>query len=500
MSKNIRRIVIAAAAVVVLVLAFVLLKYVFPEKEIIIEETPAPTEAPIEYLVHRSGDEVSSIAFRYEDGEEFVIRTERQENGGYQFTATPEDSFFGYNASRFRSMMYTVSSITATSKIEENPKDLSDYGLDDPSFSLTVGFTDGSSTTVFLGNQTPILNNYYAKTDHDNTVYTIGGYLTSLMIRPPHSYLAIDTFPVYEESDIYENLVHFILTRRDGVSIEVVLDKDLSMEGNITSSAYMMLQPFVSPCTAEKIEDLLDVLGTLSMEQIAGNITSVDELHEYGLDQPARLYLEDSFGNSLDLVIGTARDDTAIAAISRQYDAFVAGEVDYLTILEYKETDFNWIDLNYMNLQIRTPWVISIHNVDAVIYDFEGEVYEMLLYEYDDVTGSGLNVVRTCSHINGKDVGETNTKRIYSRTLNFRQVNSVSPDTTFEEAFSTSITIRLKDGTERFMSFHKINDRQYACKLDGNVEYYIYASNLSTLRTALERAMDDREVSLVYER
>ena len=76
----------------------------------------------------------------------------------------------------------------------------------------------------------------------------------------------------------------------------------------------------------------------------------------------------------------------------------------------------------------------------------------------------------------------------------------MAPDTTYEEDFSTSITIRLKDGTERFMSFHKINSRQYACMLDGNVEYYIYASNLSTLKTALERAMDDREVSLVYER
>ena len=500
MSKNIRRIVIAGAAVVVLVLAFVLMKYVFPEKEIIIEETPAPTETPINYLVHRSGDDVSGMTFHYEDGEEFVVQAKREENGSYTFTATPEDSFFGYNPSRFRSMMYTLSSITATSRIEENPKDLSDYGLDDPQFSLTISYTDGSSTTIFVGNQTPILNNYYANTDQDDTVYTIGGYLTSLMTRPPHAYLAIDAFPTYEESDIYENLVHFILTRRDGVNIEVVLDKDLNMEGNITSSAYMMLQPFVSPCTAETIEELLDVLGTLSMEQIAGNITSADELHEYGLDHPARLFLEDSFGNSLELVIGTTREDKAIAAIARQYDAFMAGEVDYLTLLEYTETNYDWVDLNYMNLQIRTPWVISIHNVDAVIYDFDGEVYEMLLYEYDDVTGSGVEVVRTCSHLNGKDVGETNTKRIYSRTLNFRQVSSLAPDTTYEEAFSTSITIRLKDGTERFMSFHKINDRQYACKLDGNVEYYIYASNLSTLRTALERAMDDREVSLVYER
>ncbi len=500
MSKNIRRIVFAAAAVVVLALAFVILKYAFPEKEVVIEETPAPTEEPVYYLVRRSGNEVSELLFRYEDGSEFDVQAHRQDNGSYTFTATPEDTFFGYNSSRFRSMMFTVSAITATSKIEENPKDLSDYGLDDPRFSLTIGFEDGTSTTVFVGNETPVQNYYYANTDHDSTVYTIGNYLTSLMTRPPHEYIAVDTFPTYEDDDIYTNLTHFILTRRDGVKIEVVLDKDLSMEGNITSSAYMMLQPFVSPCTSETIEALLEVLATISTENIAGNITSTERLHEFGLDHPARLYVEDISGNSLELVIGIANEDRCIAAIARQYDAFLAGETDYLSILNETETNFDWITLNYMDLQIRTPWVVRIRDVDSVIYDIDGETYEMVLYEYDDVTGSGVEVVRTCSHINGKDVGETNTKRIYSRTLNFRQVNSISPDTAYEENYTSSITIRLKDGTERFMSFHKINERQYACMMDGNVEYYIYASNLSTLRTALERAMDDREVSLVYER
>ena len=73
MSKNIRRIVYAAAAVVVLALAFVIMKYAFPEKEVIIEETPVPTEEPVYYLVRRSGNEVSELLFRYEDGSEEVL-------------------------------------------------------------------------------------------------------------------------------------------------------------------------------------------------------------------------------------------------------------------------------------------------------------------------------------------------------------------------------------------------------------------------------------------
>ena len=50
------------------------------------------------------------------------------------------------------------------------------------------------------------------------------------------------------------------------------------------------------------------------------------------------------------------------------------------------------------------------------------------------------------------------------------------------------------------MRFHRMNDRQYACELDGKVEYYVYVSNIEDVLNCLHRAMDDREVSLVYER
>ena len=499
MSKNIRRILIAAAAFAVLLLALVLLKYVFPEKEPLPEPTPSPTQAPADYLIRRTASEVSGFTCDYRDGSTFTADLTGEE-GEQSVTAFPEDAFFGYSSAKLRSLMYTVSSVVATSKIEEDPKDLSDYGLDEPSFAMTVRFTDGSSTTLFLGNQAPVQNYYYANTDEDSTVYTIGGYLTGLLTRRPYEYREIDSFPAYKEKeDIYTNIRHFRMTRRDGVNIEIFLDPDYSMEGNIILSSYMMTQPFVSPCTADSIEDLLDVLATISMEAILGDITA-EQFPEYGFDQPARLFLEDTLGHQLELVIGKVNEGRCYAAIARQYEAFLAGETEYLTLLSFTETDFDWIGLNYMNLQIRTPWVVNIRDAAAVIYDFDGEIYDMELYEYDDVTGSGLPVVRTCSHLNGKDINETNTKRIYSRTLNFRQVNSLPEGASYDEAYTCSITIRLKDGSERVMTFHRMNDRQYACSLDGVAEYYIYLSNLTTLQSALERAMDDREVPLVYER
>lgn len=500
MSKNIKRILIAGGAVVVLALAFVILKYVFPEEETPVElvsPSPTATEAPVYYIIKAAGNEVVRFDCLYEDGSTFEINISQKENGLYEYAAVPDDTFFGYNTSKFRSMMYTFTSLTATAKVEEDPEDLSIYGLEEPQFTITITFQDGSDATLYVGSMTPVQRNYYVMTKEDRIVYTVGNYLGELLMRKPYEFRNVASFPKYEEEEIYTNICHIIMTRRDGTPIEIWLDKDFTMPDNKSSSVYMMTQPVVSSCADEKIESILDVLATISYADMVGDITP-DQFKEYGFDKPARLYLEDTSGNTIDLVIGTAFSGAAYTCLGRQYDAYLAGEVDYLTILRYSEDNFEWIDTNYMNLLIRAIWIINIHDVESITYDFDGEIFVMELYEYDDVTGSGIDVVRTCSHINGKDIHETNTKRIFSRTLNFREVNTLSEGMTYDADYSYSITVKLKSGEERVMTFHKINDRQYACVVDGAAEYYVYAGNIQTLMTAIERAMDDREVSLVY--
>ena len=126
-----------------------------------------------------------------------------------------------------------------------------------------------------------------------------------------------------------------------------------------------------------------------------------------------------------------------------------------------------------------------------------GTVYTMELEEYDDVTGSGVDVVRTVGTINGKSISETNTKRLYSRTLNLREVGEVDANAELGSA-EYSITLNLRDGGTRVLELIALNERQYACRVDGKTEFYIYKSNIDTLTTAIERVMDDRNVSLVY--
>ena len=48
------------------------------------------------------------------------------------------------------------------------------------------------------------------------------------------------------------------------------------------------------------------------------------------------------------------------------------------------------------------------------------------------------------------------------------------------------ITLNKLDGTSRTMELIKLNERQYAVRLDGEVNYYVYKKNVTTLLEALK--------------
>jgi len=300
---------------------------------------------------------------------------------------------------------------------------------------------------------------------------------------PEHSSLYLPDIPV-EDVILYFN--------------EVVLDSEFAIEGNKASSIYMMLSPVLSSCTDELVQEkVLDIAATLTFADVVGDITA-DQLGEYGFTNPTRFELGDVEGNVIDLVVGgAATAGQSYVVMGEQYDSFMNGETDELMVLRYSSEAFNCIEVEYTTLLNRAIWIQDIHSVESIVYDMAGEVYTLKLEEYDDVTGSGVDVVRTVGTLNEKEVNETNTKRLFSRTLNLREVGELNREIELGEPEYT-ITLNLRDGSSRTLELIKLNERQYACRVDGKAEFYIYKSNIQTLMTAITRIMDDRNVSLVY--
>ncbi|MGD0015317.1 MAG: DUF4340 domain-containing protein [Bryobacteraceae bacterium] len=80
-------------------------------------------------------------------------------------------------------MLSTLSALTAVRIVEEVPADLAQYGLASPPVQLKVTQKDGRIRQVFIGDETPTADGFYARVDGDPRVFMIAGYAKTTLDR-----------------------------------------------------------------------------------------------------------------------------------------------------------------------------------------------------------------------------------------------------------------------------------------------------------------------------
>ena len=92
----------------------------------------------------RKVDEDTSYAYASEALDVTITRSTDDKGAEvYSYDVSPDPGKFEYDTSMFRSMLYTLTSITANSVVEENAKDLSVYGLDEPTATVKNYYSVG---------------------------------------------------------------------------------------------------------------------------------------------------------------------------------------------------------------------------------------------------------------------------------------------------------------------------------------------------------------------
>lgn len=497
--KSLKPIIISAAVIVALIVAYLLMVLVFPQETAEEPEATASASAATEtrYIIDRSYDELDAMEFIPAEGESFrvdVIPPE-DEDSNSTFKVTPATDIFDYNSSLLRSMTYTVTSISAKEFIEEDAADLSIYGLDEPFFTLRNYFSDGTVYEIYLGNQTPADSNYYCYTNQSNDVYTMGSYVVSLLTREEIDYRAITLFPVYEDDDIYEKYDWLRLTEKDGTVIEIYRDWENNMEGNVGNASYFMASPTIASGNDTVIQSkILDVIAPITTTDIVRDITE-DEFEQYGFDHPVKLELRDVLGNELSLLIGDYYV-TEDGEINQDY-VYCMIE-DHPTLLVCASSLFTFKDINYVELMIRTAWYHNIKEVDYIEYNIDGDEYLVdLIYTEEENEDGETETVLTAT-INGDELSDTNARRLFVRTLNFRVVSELAEDTKLGDPEIT-VAIHMHDEAVHTLELTPINARQYAATVDGVPEFYVYLKNVTTLRTAFQDILDGDELEFSFD-
>ena len=102
-----------------------------------------------------------------------------------------DDESMNIDSSEVTVMLNSAAAVSTDSVIE-NPEDLSQYGVDTPSKTITLTMSDYSTLVIKVGNQMEMLGQYYIQLEGDSNVYLVTSSVVLAFNRTPEDLIAED--------------------------------------------------------------------------------------------------------------------------------------------------------------------------------------------------------------------------------------------------------------------------------------------------------------------
>jgi hypothetical protein len=264
----------------------------------------APTETvEKETISEIDSDTITQISWQFGGDKITLVRGD----AGWAYA---DDDKFPLNQEKVPDLLSEASKVKATQKLD-NPEDLGEYGLTEPSGMITILTSDGNEINYYVGTQNTVSKEYYFTLNSKDTVYMIPTDLVDTfsiglfdLIQPENipSITNVKSFSIETES----GLLSFYLTKNgdeetwyfdNGSDDDIVLD-------------------------TEKTEDLLNLITRLDWTTYADYYAAEDELSTYGFDNSSVVTVnysttaETGAGETdytLKLLIGGSSDDMRYA-------------------------------------------------------------------------------------------------------------------------------------------------------------------------------------------
>jgi hypothetical protein len=117
--------------------------------------------------------QIKEIDLKKKDGTTVILQNQ---NGRWSIAA-PESLPADQDAAN--ALASTFNPVSADNVVEDKPKDLTQYGLSNPSLTVTVDEKDGKSQQLFLGDDVPAGSLAYARANSDPKVYAVSSSIKS---------------------------------------------------------------------------------------------------------------------------------------------------------------------------------------------------------------------------------------------------------------------------------------------------------------------------------
>lgn len=261
MEKRTRTLCLLVGAVVLLLVAYFGIRG-FNKNQ----EKKAEKEAKASEIYLTKMEDVTEIRYNIGNGEQVFVKESDSDN--WEVEAQPDFPLA-------QTYPEQIASDFGTLKAERELKDadqLSDYGLEDPVYTVELSDSKGNTHQISIGNVTG--DTYYATVDDSQTVYTVSAAVMEDLQYSLEEMAQLDQVPSIGSG----NLVEETITKAGSQTTYSADNKDDS----------------------EAVATVIGGLGALTLDTVENYTVQPEELASYGLDEENRTQVEAVYSTSTD--------------------------------------------------------------------------------------------------------------------------------------------------------------------------------------------------------
>lgn len=261
MEKRTRTLCLLVGAVVLLLVAYFGIRG-FNKNQ----EKKAEKEAKASEIYLTKMEDVTEIRYNIGNGEQVFVKESDSDN--WEVEAQPDFPLA-------QTYPEQIASDFGTLKAERELKDadqLSDYGLEDPVYTVELSDSKGNTHQISIGNVTGDM--YYATVDDSQTVYTVSAAVMEDLQYSLEEMAQLDQVPSIGSG----NLVEETITKAGSQTTYSADNKDDS----------------------EAVATVIGGLGALTLDTVENYTVQPEELASYGLDEGNRTQVDAVYSTSTD--------------------------------------------------------------------------------------------------------------------------------------------------------------------------------------------------------
>lgn len=370
-----------------------------------------------------------------------------------------EEESFPLDDSVITSILEEAATINANRKLE-NISDLSEFGLENPLNIITLINSDGTITTIEIGEKNTTTNNTYISLNHEkNTIYTVSTDFTVLFPESKMDLGRGETFPAIDSSDITNITIE---SQNQKVALEISDGVWYVMEEqgdrySVDSTSVSTIETAITGCSFEK---LVDYKG--------------DNMGQYGLEEPTAIigicYREEQQEETDD-----GEDSEEEAVYEEKKIVLKVGDKDkngnyYVNLDGSKEVHTIAADTlesilekqaqDYWNLEISS---IAEDSVKGLTVTYENKTTE-LERNVTETTDDEGNLSSDCTYtLNDMEIDASIFSQFYNKVINL-SAQSKSKELTTDKVPDMKIVFHMNDGSDKEVTYTSYDENFYLAK------------------------------------